>query len=99
MELHLGGLTLTCVTGAKAVNIKGQISDFLDTPYGVPQGSVLGPILFNIYVRNFIHILNEAGFSAHGYADDHQVSKIFRIEFQYEAIRYSIPRCLDIVAH
>ena len=82
----------------QAVNIKGQISDFLDIPFGVPQGSVLGPTLFNIYVRNFIRVLQELGFSVHGYADDHQVYKVFSIEFQYEAIRYSIPRCLDIIA-
>jgi hypothetical protein len=83
----------------QAVNIKGHTSDFADIFHGVPQGSVLGPTLFNIYVRNFIRILNDAGFDAHGYADDHQVSKIFSIDFQYDAIRCSIPRCLDIIAY
>ena len=82
----------------QAVNIKGSISEFSNTSYGVPQGSVLGPILFNIYVRNFIQMLNEAGYSVHGYADDHQVGRIFSIEFQYSAIRCSIPHCLELIA-
>ena len=83
----------------QAVSIDGKLSDFLDTPFGVPQGSVLGPILFNIYVRSFIHTLNNAGFVVHGYADDHQVTKVFNVEFQFESIRVAVPRCLDIVAH
>ena len=82
----------------QAVNIKGQISEFSNISYGVPQGSVLGPILFNIYVRNFIHMIQEAGYTAHGYADDHQVGKIFSIEFQYNATRCSIPHCLELIA-
>ena len=83
----------------QAVSINGKLSDFLDTSYGVPQGSVLGPILFNIYVRSLIHVLNKAGFSAHGYADDHQVSKVFSVEFQFESIRVAVPRCLEIISH
>ena len=81
----------------QAVNIKGCKSEYKELSYGVPQGSVLGPVLFNIYVRNFISILKEAGFIVHGYADDHQIVKAFVVEFQYEAIRRSVPRCLDII--
>ena len=101
-EIGLRGIALQWFSSylrnrRQAVKIKGNTSDFLDISHGVPQGSVLGPTLFNIYVRNFIRLLNEAGFSVHGYADDHQVSKVFSIEFQYEAIRCSIPRCLEII--
>ena len=46
----------------QAVKVNGKMSEYLETKYGVPQGSVLGPILFNIYVRNFIRLLNESGF-------------------------------------
>ena len=103
-EIGLRGVALRWFTSyllnrRQAVNINGNISDYLDFPYGVPQGSVLGPKLFNIYVRNFIHTLKQAGFDAHGYADDHQVKKVFSVEFQYEAIHSSIPRCLDVIAH
>ena len=46
-------------------------SDWAETKRGCPQGSSLGPLLWNIYQNDFFYAERKSNFSM--YADDHQI--------------------------
>ena len=63
------GWFLNYLTGRKqCVQLGGQTSSYLETAKGVPQGSILGPTLFTIYINELGHGLKDA--ALHLYADD-----------------------------
>ena len=80
LELHVG-LTNTALgllrdylcDRSQRVSINGVLSELSKMAYGVPQGSVLGPILFSIYTLPLGTILRHHGLDYHMYADDTQI--------------------------
>ena len=59
------------LTGRKQqILIKGEHSEAKELSCGVPQGSNLGPTLFNIYTSSLGHLLSDQSPQYQIYADD-----------------------------
>ena len=62
----------------QSVLINGKTSEELNLSWGVPQGSVLGPILFTVYTTPLGSIIRKPSLEFHLYADDTQLYIAFK---------------------
>ena len=56
----------------QCVGINNVTSDFETIVSGVPQGSIVGPILFNCFFNEFFYFIEKA--SVHNFSDDNTLS-------------------------
>jgi hypothetical protein len=81
-DLGVRGVALRCFTSylaerAQSMTIAGALSAQKELHTGVPQGSVLGPILFLAYLLPLRSIIQRYSVLRQGYADDTQLYKSF----------------------
>ena len=80
------------------VKVGDCYSDIALLLYGVIQGSILGPRLFNIYIRSVYKRVEPTKFEIVGFADDHQLLKQFVISLKLTALGEDIRYCLREMA-
>ena len=99
-EIGIGGTALqwfqSFLTGrTQRVKISGEYSESLEVPCGAPQGSVLGPKIFNINVRSQRLVFNYCKFSSSCFADDSNGRRTFALKFQFNVLTAEITKCMD----
>ena len=84
---------------SQRVLIDNILSDTSSVNFGAPQGSVLGPVLFNIYSRSLSTVIKNCGFSTSGYADDNNAHTTLTLNFQYETITQKLPDLMEQISN
>lgn len=85
----------------QSVKIGDSLSTNRPLPYGVPQGSVLGPQLFSIYTLPLQNIIDANKMSYHLYADDTQIYITFnpKCAESTESMKSTIDICTTNIGH
>ena len=55
------------------ISVRGCTSERFNLDCGVPQGSCLGPLLFSIYTRSLLSIVQDLLPTVHCYTDDNEL--------------------------
>ena len=79
------------------MKIGNCLSDALVITFGVAQGSILGPLLFNLYCAGINTAFQEAGFQSMGYADDNSGLRVFPAFSALSTMYSAIPNCLGSI--
>ena len=81
----------------QTVKIGECLSSEVELPYGVPQGSVLGPSFFSIYASPLADIARSHGINIHLYADDTQLYTTFNPcdPLSEASSRLKLEACID----
>ena len=79
--------------------VRRSVSRFTSTTvrFGVPQGSVLGPLLFILYTADLIDVIEARVLHPHLYADDTQIQDSGRTD-SVDLLQSPLSDCLDEVS-
>ena len=77
------------------VVLNGHASDWVPVTSGVPQGSVLGPICFIIFINDIDEVLDLVNGFIYKFADDTKYARVIRDEADREIMQNSINRLME----
>ena len=102
-KFHISGTALSWFKSflsgrTQRVKIGDSSSSSLTLLYGVPQGSILGPLLFNLYCSSLPDAFSHAGFSSMGYADDNLGFRVFPAFCNLSTLFCDVPSCLSSIS-